>query len=283
MPIKIVKEGENERELCVLSYSSYSTFKQCPHRYYLEKIAKVPLEQIDVTYTIPGRIVHDSAAHFFETGSLEKFDPNYLRSELLKNGDLSTVDYKKAYGSFDKAYDLLIKSANNLQMFLITREKGKQFMSEKWFGVWNAPLYLSDNLAIQGAADLIELNPNGTAILYDFKTTWNTKNVSRDQLILYAIAVKKKWDVNVTMASFFLLPANKQDYYTITEQDKADVLDRFQRAADQILKEKENLPCTKNDKCKWCPFYAECEACKVETTVEALPEGPISFNFGAEL
>ena len=286
MPIKVVKEGESEKEVVVFSYSSYSVYKQCPKKYYLRKCLKVPVVE-DETFTIPGRIVHNAAGHYYDTGSFERFDPEFLRAELEKNSHIPTVNLEKGYGSFDKAYDLLKKSADNLKMFILTREQGKQFMSEKWFGVWNAPLYLSNNLAIQGAADLIELNPNGTALLYDFKTSWNMKSVSRDQLILYAIAAKLKWDVNVTMASFFLLPANKQNFFTFTDFDKQQLLNSMQQAANDILAQKENLPAIKNDKCKFCPYYAQCEANQVEHQVESLNEGTVSFgsfgNFGADL
>lgn len=283
MPIKIIKEGETEKEVCVLSYSSYSTYKQCPKRYYLEKVEKLAPKQDDITYTVPGRIVHDAAEHYFKTGSFEKFDAKVLDETLADMGHWSTVNYDKAYGSYEKALDLLTKSAKNLELFLVTREKDKTYMSEQWFGVWNAPLYLSDNLAIQGAADLIEVNPNGTALLYDFKTSWNTSNLSRDQLILYCIAAKIKWDINVTMSSFFLLPTNKQNYFTFTEEDKAELLNRFQAAANDILTNKDKLPAKKNDKCKFCPFYDTCEANKEEHAVQQLQEGPVSFDFGAVL
>ena len=283
MPIKVVTEGTQTKEVCVLSYSAYSVYKQCPHRYYLEKVEKVPLKQEDITYTVPGRIVHDAAEHYFKTGSMEQFDVKSLEDRLSDMGHWSTVNYDKAYGSYDKALNLLTKSAQNLQAFLLTREKDKKFMSEQWFGVWNAPLYLSDNLAVQGAPDLIEINPNGTALLYDYKTSWNTSNLSRDQLLLYTIAAKLKWDVNVTMSSFFLLPTNKQNFFTFTDADKTELLNRLQNTANEILTKKENLPATKNDKCKFCPFYDTCEANQVEHNVEQLQEGPVSFSFGAEL
>lgn len=283
MPIKVVTEGNVQKEVCVLSYSSYAIYKQCPKRYYREKILKEKPVEKDETYTIPGRIVHNSAGHYFETGSYDQFDKDYLRSELEKMGSLPTVNYDKAYGSFDKALSLLLKSAENLMSFLMVRDPTKRYLSEQWFGVWNAPLYLSGNLAIQGAADLIEVNPNGTAILYDFKTSWNTNNLSRDQLILYAVAAKRKWNIDVTMSSFFLLPTNKQNYYTFTDMEKQSLLNSFQKAADDVILRKDQLPETKNDKCKFCPFIETCSANKVENQVVKMKEGTVSFNFGAEL
>ena len=283
MPVKIIQEENGQREVCVLSYSSYSVYKQCPNRYYREKVLKEPLEKVDETYMIPGRIVHDSASYYFETGSLEKFDKEYLRTELENNGELETVDYVHAYGSFDKALDLLYKSADNLQTFVETRDKSCKLMSEQWFGDWENPLYLSQNLALQGAADLIEIHPNGFATLYDYKTSYNTKNLSRDQLMLYAIAAKIKWGIDVSMASFFMLPTNKQMYYSFTVEDKQELLNQLQKTANEILTVRENLPIKKNDKCKWCPFYDSCGASTIEKEVSSLGEGTVAFDFNAVL
>lgn len=284
MPIKILNEGiENQKEICVLSYSSYSVYKQCPNRYYREKVLKEPLEKVDETYTIPGRIVHDAASYYFETGSLEKFNKDYLRAELEKNGELETVDYIKAYKSFDKALDLLYKSADNLQTFVETRDRSAKLLSEQWFGTWEEPLVLSENLAIQGAADLIEVLPNGSALLYDYKTSYNTKNLSRDQLMLYAIAAKIKWGIDISMASFFMLPTNKQEYFSFTKEDKQDLLNQLQKTANEILTVREKLAIKKNDKCKYCPFYDSCGASTLEKEVASLGEGTVSFDFNAML
>ena len=283
MPVKVIAEGDAQREICVLSYSSYSVYASCPKRYYREKVLKEPLIKVDESYTIPGRIVHHAAGKFFDEHSFDEFDPEFLRNELAKLGNLPTVDLVKAYGSFEKAYDLLIKSVENLKVFLTGLDPTHQYMSEKWFGVWNAPLFLSNNLAIQGAADLIDISPDGTATVYDFKTSWNTRNLSRDQLILYMIAAKLKWGIDIQKASFFLLPMNKQNFYEVNEFDKDDLLRRFQQAADSILSQKEALPEVKNSKCRFCPFYGNCESTRVEQAIQTIPEGPVSFNFGADL
>ena len=284
MPIKILNENtENQKEVCVLSYSSYSVYKQCPQRYYKEKCLKLK-KQEDITFTIPGSIIHNAAEHFFKTGSLEKFSENELKAELFKRGKQPNVDYVKAYKSEDKAFDLLLKSGKNLEMFLIALDRNNKYMSEEWFGVWNAPLYLSDNLGIQGAADLISFNPNGTALLYDFKTSYNTKNISRDQLMLYCIAYKKKWDINITSTAFFMLPTNKFNYFTFSEDEKQLLLNQIQTAANEILSKKENLPATPNDKCKYCPFFDECSGTQTEREITQAIEGTISFDsFGADL
>jgi CRISPR/Cas system-associated exonuclease Cas4 (RecB family) len=108
--------------------------------------------------------------------------------------------------------------------------------------------------------------------------------VSRDQLTLYTIAVKLKWNIEVKQASFFMLPTNKFNYFTFTDYDKDLLIKQFQAAADDILTNKEKLPAKYNDKCKYCPFYGDCDQGKTEQKVINLEEGPVSFNnFGVDL
>ena len=282
MPLKVITEGDVKKETIVFSYSSYSTYLQCPQRYWKEKVLKLPKVE-DETYTIPGRIVHHAAGTYFESGSLQEFSEDSLKAELFKYSKLPTVNLEKAYGSFDKAFDLVTKSANNLKNFVVTRGSGCEILSEKWFGTWNGPLKVSDNFYLQGAADLIEVNPNQTALLFDFKTSWNTRNASSDQLILYSYAAKVKWGINVTMAAFFLLPTNKLQYVSFILGDQDRLIADMQKAANDILTLRDNLPCKKNDKCVFCPYSSGCEAMKQENAVAQLSEGSVSFGFTAEL
>ena len=282
MPVKLVKEGDLEREVCVFSYSSYSMFKKCPSQYYRWKVKKEVKGEDDISFTIPGRIVHDAAARFYSDGSMDFFDSGHLRAELEKCSHYKNVDLEKAYGSFDKALDLVNKSVDSLKTFILCQDPSKKYLSEKWFGVWNSPLKISETLYVQGAADLIEVNDNGTAILYDFKTSWNTRNISVDQLILYSVAAQLKWGINVTMASFFLLPVNRQNFYSFTQEDKDSLIRDMQAAADRVLSEKDRLPAVQNDKCKYCPFVDDCPASG--RSVVPVTEGMVSFNdFGAVL
>lgn len=251
MPIK-------DNRLAILSYSAYSVWKQCPRRYYREKVLREPREE-DKTLTIPGTIVHLAAENFLKTGNPQFFDPQVIAAAVLKHSTDKGVDLEKHYDSIEKATEFVQKCADSMYWFLDSNNffQNKNFLSEIWFGTWDEPLMLSRNLATQGAPDLIQKNQNGTCILYDYKATWTAKNLDVDQLILYSIAAKIKLGLDISMASFFTLPTRQHHYYSFTKQQKVDLLERLQVAADKILAG--DFPTTPNAKCERCPYYNSCE------------------------
>lgn len=252
MPIK-------DNRLVILSYSAFNIYSLCPNWYYREKVLREPTPEEDESYNTPGLIVHHAAEAYLKKGIAEVFNPEVLSAAVKRYAEKPKVDLVKAYGSIDKAIAFTCTCGENLFRFLLSHglQEKKNFECEIWFGDWDDPLMLSANLATQGGADLVEKNPNNTALLYDYKATWSTKNLNRDQLILYKIALRRKFNINCTMGSFFLLPKNSQTFFHFTEEDEQDLLRRMQAAADNILAG--NFPTTPNKKCQRCPFFSSCK------------------------
>ena len=283
MPIK----HTDTKDVVILSYSAYSVYKQCPHKYYLEKILRMKVPEEDRSFTIPGLVVHEASERFLKEGDHSGFDANSINAKLEEFNKEEQVDLISAYGSIEKAQNFSQICAENLNKFLMARNiPSKKFLTEAWFGTWEDPLFLSPNLATQGAPDLIEINENGSAILYDFKSTWSTKYLNKDQLKLYCIASEIKFGVKITMASFFLLPANKHEYFRFSDADKNQLVDEMQVAANQILTLGEDLPCTPSERCDRCQYFSTCTAGKEFTPPTKLETPKIEFggtSFGADL
>ena len=257
MPLKTLPDG---KQIVILSYSAFSVYQQCPQRYYREKILREKTGEDDLSFNIPGTISHKATEVYLKSGDERIFESSVLNAAVEKHSHDPQVDLVKAYGSIDKAAEFTRLCAQNLQRFLVSRNiRSKQFLSEEWFGNWDEPLMLSENLGTQGAPDLIEINPNGSAILYDYKATWSTKNLNKDQLILYCIASELKFNVKISMSAFYLLPANKHEYFNFTEQDKLNLKNRMQDAANNILMLGPDLPYTPNEKCNRCPYASSCK------------------------
>lgn len=275
MPIK-------DNKLVILSYSSFNVYSLCPSWYFREKVKREPTPEEDSSYNVPGLITHHAAERYLKDGNEDVFNPLVIQKAVANYSQKPKVDLVSAYGSIEKATDFTLKCVENMQRFLFSREllSKKNFLCEQWFGSWDDPLMLSDNLATQGAADLIELNDNGTAILYDYKATWSTKNLNKDQLILYSIASEKRFGRPITMSSFFLIPQYKHNYFNFTDADKRGLVERMQTAADSILAG--NFPTTPNKKCDRCPFFSSCQDAgkyKSEIPEVKTPEAPTNFSF----
>lgn len=254
MPIKV----EGNKRIVVFSYSSYSLYKKCPAMYKMSKIDHVQ-DKEDDSFTIPGRVVHKAAENYLK-GDSSFFEKDKIKGDLLSWDGTPRVDLKKAYGNLSKVEEFTQRCAENLLNFLQIRDiLHKEHFSELWFGSWKEPLMLSDTLGIQGAGDLVEvISPDTrTAILYDYKATWSDKNLNKDQLILYSLALELGLNINIMMSSFFLLPANKHVYITINQESKRELKERLQVAADNILQG--NFPCTPGDHCKYCVGHVTCK------------------------
>lgn len=264
MPIKVMP---NNKEVVMMSFSAWKTYKTCPQWYYREKVLRESTEEADLSYNVPGLIVHHATEYYLKNNGDDRiFNPTLLEGAVEKHSTDPQVDLVKAYGSIEKVKDFTKTCGENLYRFLLTRDIiHKKYLSEAWFGTWDEPLFLSPNLATQGAPDLIEINENNTAILYDYKATWSTKNLDKEQLLLYKIAAKQKWGINVSMCAFFLLPKNYQDYFRFTEQQEDNLLREMQQAANDILTLRENLPHTPSEKCERCPFQSSCTHSKEYT------------------
>lgn len=275
MPIKNLPDGN---KIVILSYSAFSIYKQCPHRYYREKILREKTGEEDLSYNIPGIIVHKAVENYLKTGDERFLSKPVIEAAVDKHSTDPQVDLIKAYGSIEKCKNFTMSCAQNIFCFLLTKQIRKRpHYSEVWFGDWDNPLMLSPNLATQGAADLIEINQNGTGLLYDYKATWSTKNLNREQLILYAIAAERVFNVPISMAAFFLLPSNKQDFFHIDTTIKQNFINQLQEIANNILALGENLPCTPSEKCERCPFASSCEHSKDYTPTKYVPP---KGNFG---
>lgn len=246
MPIK-------DEKTVILSYSAYADYLDCPYKYNLKKIERIKPEKENITFTVPGTIIHPLGEKFIKTGEFSTTKEDIL-NELIEYDSKVGVNIAEAYGSMDKALDFTYNSLMNLYKFLLgVRHNGNKFMSEVFFGSWENPVHLINNLYTLGAADLVVDNKNGTSILYDFKTTWVEKNLKIEQLLLYKLVYEKVYNKNIKMCSFFLLPSNRQVYYTFTKENEDRLLNRMDTAAKAILKR--DFPKVESNKCLRCPYF----------------------------
>ena len=124
---------------------------------------------------------------------------------------------------------------------------------------------VTDRLSLQGAIDLLEFASGASDVVipYDFKTTYTDKYLNSDQLVLYsaALELKSKQEGNplfVQMASFFLLPLNKQHFMHISDLQKKSMLVKLDKIAGKILKGK--FEATPGEHCVKCPYNGICSS-----------------------
>lgn len=179
------------------SHSKLNNFNQCKRSYYYTYIDKK--EQKPSVYSTLGTACHTSLERLYEgvDDTLDKsiFDNEFDKCELFGiNFPKSKYDIKGGYKKDINAFYDIYKKI-----------QGDNFISELGF-----VLKVDNDHYIMGYIDLIRLNKDGTADIYDFKTSSDFGNgdhlisASR-QLILYKLAIEQLYDIHVKTVSWQML------------------------------------------------------------------------------
>lgn len=186
---KIKKENPNA---VFLSHSKLGTFAQCPRSYYYSYIDRKP--QTQGIYSTLGSEVHETLQELYEdkTDVLDKgrFDKAFEMCSIL-GIDFPVSQYDIA-GNYKRDIDNFYKYYKRFP-----KEEGKQFICELGF-----ILQIDQNHYEMGYIDLLILNPDGTAEIWDFKTS-STFDASHTisagrQLVLYKLAIEQLYGIPVT-------------------------------------------------------------------------------------
>lgn len=266
--------------MIVLSASGWMTYKQCPKKYEYSRIIRVKSDLIeDHSNAIPGSTVHEAAENYLKT-----FDDSWFSAEAIKSIFDSVTskpecDLSKYPGGPEKAWEMTLLCAKNLHMFLLGQDlKGKKFYTEFNIGTWKEPCVINNDLGLMGASDLL-VPAFDKYVLYDYKATYQRKNVDPDQLKLYKLAVEKILGVSIPMVGFLFIPLSLPQYYSFNDTEMKFFLDKLFKAVDLIQKGSfEKKPSQKCDNCKYR------DMCKPEAV--SIPVSQISnekFNFNMEV
>lgn len=113
---------------------------------------------------------------------------------------------------------------------------------------------LLDKVRAQGYID--QVMGSGVFVVRDLKT--GKKPGGMLQLKLYAIALKKEFDLDVVLGDYFLLDKRKPTKsYDLTEMSEEQVVDLFGKTNEGIRME-DFEPSPDPEKCRMCPFNQAC-------------------------
>ncbi len=238
-----------------LSYSSISTYKNCPLSYKFAYVDK--LERRKSPALSFGSSIHQ-ALHFFYSNPLQKA-PNL--SDLIQCLDSNWL--REGYSSPEE-------EASYKELAIRVLNKFHEANSEPFV----APLALEHKFQIDlglegklgqkcfltGVIDRVQKNPDGSIEVIDYKTNKRLPpfaQVDKDlQLSIYYFAAKETWGVEPEkLTLYFVLP----DIAMTTSREKNE-LERVRGevllTASSILKEE--FDPKENPLCPWCDFQPIC-------------------------
>lgn len=249
--------------MIALSYTSFTNFKACPYffklKYVDKRTATIPQNN---RFFVEGSVVHECLEEAFkhsrpiDTAYIESiFDRMFEKvyQDKLKNGVILYFTGENKEVLKFKSKQVLAVAINVIKK--LGMDVGK-FENEYSIGSYKEPYELKKGLYVQGSVDWLRENENGIVIC-DFKTSKDTTYVKPLQLILYSIALKKRFNKPITDAFYLMFRSGAKFGVTINDDLQNTVLQMFSEVNDHI--EKGEFKATPSSKaCGECVYRNIC-------------------------
>ena len=282
-----------------ISYSQFSIFKECPHKW--ELLYKDGLQQYSSTiHTVFGTAMHEALQHYitimFEQSAaeadrfnVEEYFEERFRETYLKEYKSNSSTHFSSSVEMREFFDDGIAIIN-----FFKKKRGQYFSKRGWFLVaCELPIVIVPdnkfkNVLYKGYLDLVLYHePTNTFKIIDFKTStrgWNDKTKKDEgkqfQLILYKNGFSKQFDIpedNIEVEFFILkrkiweeseFPQSRIQEFAppsgkIKMKKAVTALNEFiEHSFNQDGTYKDNkYPITVNENCKYCPFNDKRDLC----------------------
>ncbi len=239
-----------------ISHSSIVDFNNCLRLYYFKNIYKNPKTgnrvQIVNPYLSLGSAVHNtidevvdlSPSKRLKTSLIKKFDKVWDGYSGRCGGFIS----KKQEDEFKKRGYLMIKKVEKSELF-----KKKSFKK----GANLMKINLIDDIDLVGALDWIEILPDKTFHIIDFKTGRSVESKKSLQLPIYQLLAQNNYNQKVKKLSYWYLDRDNGPKFKKIDSTKSSEELIKQKALE--IKDKinsSNFSCSsKYHKCFWCRTY----------------------------
>ena len=244
------------RKTLWISYSAIKNFDNCSRLYYFTNVYRNPKTgnrvQIVNPYLSLGSAVHDTIDEVLDLAPSKRVNASltkrlekvWKRYEGKRGGFISG----KQESEFKKRGIKMIKKVEGSEM-LSRRSLKKESELPK--------MRLFEGVDLVGSFDWIEILPNNSLHIIDFKTGRSQENGKSLQLPIYQILAKNSYGRKVKKLSYWYLEnKSKPTPKKITEIDKS--LDEIKTKADAIKGaiERSDFSCSSNyPRCFWCRKY----------------------------
>jgi ATP-dependent helicase/DNAse subunit B len=240
------------KKIIKLSASSIDTFGKCPKKYHYKYIEKPDVPETDWSFLEFGNCAH-AVLEYFHIHLMENIEKpdNY--------GDVMKKSFKKAI----KEHNLnilrdelpLLKEVLQDYLDVILKDGLPHVISTEMNFTFKI-----DKYQLRGFIDRVDKIGPGEYHVVDYKTSKDPKYLTNFQLLLYALAVKEKFnDAKIIHGSYVLLKhKSRLKSWTFTEKDYQDTIDTI---TDTGLSIDTNTLWEKKPTvlCNWCDYKSICQ------------------------
>ena len=226
----------------------FRVFDTCRLRYqyqYVDK-ARAYLRPADTA----GSLVHRVLCDFFSKMPREERSDERLLMIFEDGWEALAPAYKRVPGVDELHKAGVAQLRNFAQKFDL---KAEPYAVEAYLQVDVAP-----GLTLFGRMDRIDVEPDGTLHIIDYKTGTQPDEIDAKQLLLYAIMVEQELTRTVSKASFWYLDDGRVWTMDLANNDKRQAFEEVLAAAREMETISE-FPATIGPHCGYCPYLKGCE------------------------
>ena len=250
------------------SVSQYNTFARCAYRYKLERIEKV--WQRPASWLFHGLGVHKAMEEWELSGRelgidelVDIYQDEFIRSIDEQAQETPNFDFWFGSGPYDGEQDIQRRFAIGEQQLKDLVEYSLNSPDKIWTTpdgdkAIELPFEVElGGVTVKGFIDQVVERKDGSIIVRDIKT--GSKPGDTFQLATYAEAIRILYDVTPVGGDYFMGKTGRPGRLKkITEQDRAEVHERFRWLEEQIQAE-EFPPNPSKNTCAMCAVKLACD------------------------
>ncbi|MDO8886480.1 PD-(D/E)XK nuclease family protein [Candidatus Oleimmundimicrobium sp.] len=239
----------------ILSYSSISTYQNCPLSYKFAYLDKLPRKKSPALSF--GSTIHKALYYFYNVPtpnppSLEEL-LSFMHKNWLSRGYLNKSE-ESAYK--EHAEHILTNFyRSNIDSFSLPVAIEYRFQIKL-----DEKLSSGETCLLSGVIDKVERTPDGKLEIVDYKTGKklpSQSNVNNDlQLSMYYFAVKETWQIEPEKLTLYFVVPNMKISTIRKPEDIQKIKNLILKVAENI--NKGNFKPTENALCPWCDFQIYC-------------------------
>lgn len=205
------------------SFSRYQTWVQCPLKYKLQFVEKMPTTQSPAMAR--GDKIHKGIAAF-----------------ILNQAPAMPVEVKTPFHQ-----QIILEIKDNHPNALVEQKWG---FSKRW----NTTPWMGKEVWLRAILDVGVIYGDGTTEVIDWKSG-KKYGSNDDQVELFALTTMMKFheDARDVTTRLVYIDAGSEEVAEFKEKDKAPLLDKWNGNANRMLADRDFMP-RPNDKCGWCDF-----------------------------
>jgi hypothetical protein len=251
--------------MVIWSPSSWALFKQCPYKYKIKVVERwqhpeLKFDQTFAKLAIPGLTVDRVLQFWIHRNQFD--DKKWLQDNFDMFWRMVLNEIKPKWSELES-----IATKEETQLGLRNAIQMLEQINYSSYSLLVQPNFfekITEDFCIAGSADIILIEPNSTkAILIDFKNSHSRERLTRDQLVIYQIGLKKSTPYLFLKSGYLMFNPRLEEWkwFKLDERHEQKIIDSLTEATAKVNKGEftyryNNFSCSRYCEVRFgCPMF----------------------------